>query len=679
MKKKKIYILSIIIIICLLLIININKTNGLPENLKEYSKITLKNGLNIIAIDLGGPVNVDRSNSAYGDAAIIEQNGNYLLMDTGTDDNNNILINYLKTQGINRFSIYLSHYHNDHYGKIKDILKDNYFSVDKVYIPNPDIIASKLDASKEWNDTISAYVTWGNKYINDLTNLGANVVIIEKGSSIKIGDASLRVIWDMKNSSLDADSMYNADPKLFKNRFINDTSVVSIITYKGIKYLNAGDIEEEAEKDIIRQNIDVKADIFKFSHHGAVGSNSIQFVDKVSPIYAYFPNNYTAGNNVILWYGDRENGKYRGLVDSLTSRTNVLSTLYNGNILYNISPNGIISTDITRNYNTLTIKNIDRENDRVLTDSAEYLFNDRSPYHLNKINYIKNIENYKFISSTYSDNDILTINKTITNTYQIDDITINYNTKELTNGAVLVTAHSPIQLKEQSGWNLSEDKKSLSKVYNTNIIENVTFYSIYNNKFMKNIEINNIDKDGPKYEIFYSKIDDKILVTIKSDEELQIVEGWNSSEDRKSIYKYYNNNDKKVVIKDMAGNTTNVSIKVPVNKKDEKQFSPIDNNTKIEKENEEETSEEKEEEQEKAEEEKTEEENDTEEETDIEDKSEVVYEEVNTIDSQPEPLEVEETKPNKRKKIIIIISIILLALLLIASITINNKRKKKTI
>ena len=42
-----------------------------------YNKVELQPGLNMIAIDLGGPVNIDRSKSAYGDAAILEQNNNY--------------------------------------------------------------------------------------------------------------------------------------------------------------------------------------------------------------------------------------------------------------------------------------------------------------------------------------------------------------------------------------------------------------------------------------------------------------------------------------------------------------------------------------------------------------------------------------------------------------------------
>lgn len=97
-----------------------NNTNNAPlleESIDRYNKYNLNNGLNIIAIDLGGPINI-RATDSYGDAILLEQNGNYLLMDTGTSkDINDVLINFLKSKEINHFDIYISHYHHDHYGK----------------------------------------------------------------------------------------------------------------------------------------------------------------------------------------------------------------------------------------------------------------------------------------------------------------------------------------------------------------------------------------------------------------------------------------------------------------------------------------------------------------------------------------------------------------------------------
>ena len=417
----------------------------------EYSKYNLLPGLNIIAIDLGGPTDIDRENSAYGDATLIEQNSNYLLIDSGTDDDNDILIGFLKSQGVKRFSIYLSHYHNDHYGKIKEILNDSYFTVENVYMPNPNIISTKLDENKDWHSIISPYVTWAERYKEQLINLGTNVVFINEGSTINIGNATLEVIWDLTKCSLTPEDYYDDGLGTVKNHFINDTSLVSMITYQGIKFLTSGDIEVRAEKEILESGLDIKADIFKFAHHGGLSSNNSSFIDKINPSYGYLPNNYTAGKNNISWFGDRienfdkyknatynENAmnfnSYGEFVDNLTSKTNVLSTVYNGNIIYNISPNGIISTDVTRNYNTLTIKYIDKNTNEEIEEPKNYFLNNRSVYHLDNCNYIKDIDDYVFLNSTYISNNILTEDTTVICYYQegvkFEDYIVNVQTEK---------------------------------------------------------------------------------------------------------------------------------------------------------------------------------------------------------------------------------------------------------
>ena len=111
---KKIFLILFIVVFLFLFFLLLNKKSfGLVNDFD-------KDGLNIVALDLGGTSLDDdiRKDGAYGDAIIIEQDGNYLLMDSGTDDINDTLLTYLKNNGINKFSIYLSHYHSDHFGKI---------------------------------------------------------------------------------------------------------------------------------------------------------------------------------------------------------------------------------------------------------------------------------------------------------------------------------------------------------------------------------------------------------------------------------------------------------------------------------------------------------------------------------------------------------------------------------
>ena len=73
----------------------------------------------------------------YGDITLLYSGGKYLLIDTGTEDNGpRYVINYLKKKGIRKFDIYISHYHDDHIGNVNNILKDSYFTVGTIYMPD---------------------------------------------------------------------------------------------------------------------------------------------------------------------------------------------------------------------------------------------------------------------------------------------------------------------------------------------------------------------------------------------------------------------------------------------------------------------------------------------------------------------------------------------------------------
>ena len=597
-KIRKIRKTLIIIVLLSLILLSIcgiigpNKAfSALFEANSKYIKYSLPDGLNIIAIDLGGPDIKNRKNGSYGDATLIEQNGNYLLIDTGDrklDDNgkeidNNVLIKFLKAQNVKKLSVFISHYHIDHYGKLEALLKDSYFTIDKVYLPDPNVVYKGLDEK-----SLAANKKWYTSFTTKLKNLGAKIVLTRKDGSkgtnqVSIGDAKLKIIWDytgcdLKTSDYKADGLGGID-----NHYKNDTSLVTMITYKNRKILMAGDIEERIEKLIIQSKIDIKADIFKLSHHGGLSSNIYDFIDKIDPIYAYMPNNFTKGNNTIMWQGDRKvnfervfNGvtyndnksfkSFAGFVNSLGSQTNLYSTLYNGNTLFNISPSGEITVDTTRNYHILTVKYIDVDTKKEIQDSISYKFNNCSVYHLEKLDYDKKIEGYIFLNSNYEKDQTLSTDKTIKCNYQKKKINVEYSTTESTNKDVQVTLNSNTELQALDGWTLSKDKKKLTKKYSKNTNEVIKVKDTEKYEIITNVVISNIDKTAPKGTVTYSETNPtnkSITVTIKANEKIQNVASWAISSDGKVLTKKYDNNvEEKIVIKDLAGNQSSINIKI---------------------------------------------------------------------------------------------------------------------
>ena len=145
-------------------------------------------------------------------------------------------------------------------------------------------------------------------------------------------------------------------------------------------------------------------------------------------------------------------------------------------------------------------------------------------------------------------------------------VTVKYSTTKLINGNVKVTITANEEIKHLNGWTLSKDGKILTKTYTKNSKETKTIYDEVGNKTAVTIKIDNIDKTVPKATIKYSKTtttNDDVKVTITANEQMQVVNGWILSKDRKVLTKTYKvNTTEKITLKDLAGNSISKQIKV---------------------------------------------------------------------------------------------------------------------
>ena len=198
--------------------------SGILQN-SDYFKITM--------IDLGGGAAV------WGDQTLLESNGRYLLIDTGIKDTRTA-ISYLKDHKIRSFDLMISHYDQDHVGNYGRILKDSYFNVGTVYLP----------ASG------GGYDTMARKYAK-------KCVVMKAGTSVDFGSVKGKVLYRQGNA------------------WENNGSAAVMFTGGGIKYLTCGDLELGGEKALM-DRADIKADIFKFDHHGDSGTaNGSEFIRRI--------------------------------------------------------------------------------------------------------------------------------------------------------------------------------------------------------------------------------------------------------------------------------------------------------------------------------------------------------------------------------------------------------------
>ena len=289
----------------------------------------------------------------WGDATLLYSNGKYLLIDTGrTDSKHKYVINYLKKKGVRKLDIYISHYHEDHFGNARFILNDSYFTVGTIYLPDHSYMENKT--GKYFAERNDLY----NKMIKAANAKGVKKVYLKKGSSFTIGDCTAKVLYMEGNDRLKEEKRTGV-PKTDEDRddkYVNNRSLVTMFTCGEIRYLNCGDIEYEVEKKILDQKIDVKADIFKMSHHGGNSSNKGPFQKAVNARFVYH-NNLNCKDNIgtgkSAWYD-----WIRGPVTKAVSRSNVYATMFNGNTTFTVNK-GQITVNPQRNYKTVTVKGVE--------------------------------------------------------------------------------------------------------------------------------------------------------------------------------------------------------------------------------------------------------------------------------------------------------------------------------
>lgn len=182
--------------------------------------------------------------------SVLIRNGNYnMLIDAGNNEDGEKLVNYFKSLGIEEFTyVFATHPHEDHIGGMDDII--NNFKIDNYYMSN------KLSTTKTFMDVLDA-----------LDGRNLEYTVPNKGDTLKLGDANIKVIYPGDDKSN-----------------INDSSIVLKITYGKNSFLLTGDATSNVERK--KYNEDIKSDVLKVAHHGSSYSSTDVFLDKVKPYYA---------------------------------------------------------------------------------------------------------------------------------------------------------------------------------------------------------------------------------------------------------------------------------------------------------------------------------------------------------------------------------------------------------
>jgi len=199
------------------------------------------NGFEVHFIDVG-----------QADSILIQSKGSAMLIDAGNNADADLVVNYLKKQGIKKLDYVIgTHPHEDHIGGLDAVI--NTFDIGKLYMPKV------THTTKTFKDVIKAVKNKGLK-------ISAPVV----GDTFKLGDAKVIILA----------------PNSDKYKDLNNYSIVVKIIYGDISYLFTGDAEDISEREMIENRLDLSADVLKVGHHGSHSSTTDEFLNKVKPKYA---------------------------------------------------------------------------------------------------------------------------------------------------------------------------------------------------------------------------------------------------------------------------------------------------------------------------------------------------------------------------------------------------------
>ena len=188
------------------------------------------------------------------DALLLECEGHAALLDGGTSASGDRVVDYLLRLGIESLDYAIaSHPDSDHTGGLSQVLEE---------VPVGELVVYP------WPEAMRRTLEY--RALEDAARSSAVPVRqVRPGESLSLGGTKLEVLGPLRD--------YEGT---------NDCSLVLRLDYLGFSALFCGDIEYQAELDLVKSSVDLDVDLLKVAHHGSSGSSSQRFLEAVSPTYA---------------------------------------------------------------------------------------------------------------------------------------------------------------------------------------------------------------------------------------------------------------------------------------------------------------------------------------------------------------------------------------------------------
>lgn len=252
-------------------------------------------------------------NRDYGDCIIINDNGNVIIYDCGSDELADQVLEYLKDNNIDEIDVVLSHNDSDHYSGINKLIEAGVVKSirtllllqykDEIYkkIPDGRVTEESLATHiKEMYDNINSLS--GNNLMDALddTYITSNVRVVGPNTDYFI-DAVAKQFTPTESDNIDNSTIMNA------------ISIQLEVTFGNNKMLLTGDADVAAFSKIIKNY-----DAIQLPHHGNPEMAELIFEENNSR------------NNVLYAVSDNKGQNVNGGSDKLNTKGHRIKNTKNG-------------------------------------------------------------------------------------------------------------------------------------------------------------------------------------------------------------------------------------------------------------------------------------------------------------------------------------------------------------
>ena len=204
-------------------------------------------------VTAGDPFTIHYIDVGQADCILLENEDQYMLIDGGNREDSQLVVSYLEQQGVQELdAVVCTHAHEDHVGGLPSVLA--VYPTKAVYAPTKTYSSNIFD-----------------KFVYYADQQGLAITIPQPGDTLTLGNVGLTVLGPVK-SYPDA----------------NNTSIVIMAEYGSTRFLFTGDMEKEAENDMLDhwgEQYNWNCDVLKSGHHGSSTSSGYRLIYETDPEY----------------------------------------------------------------------------------------------------------------------------------------------------------------------------------------------------------------------------------------------------------------------------------------------------------------------------------------------------------------------------------------------------------